>query len=107
MKSSVLNGQLAAQFAGEWFVVVHNLYSPAEVAALLQTVTSAPGNGPNFRRNQEASAIRDLLGKVSALWPLLDTAAFRTVLKQLSPNGYHLVKASYFDKLAVGRAGVA
>ena len=107
MKSSVLNGQLAAQLAGEGFVVVHNLYSPAEVAALLQTVTSVPGNGPNFRRSQEVSAIRDLLGKVPVLWPLLDTAALLTVLKQLSPNGCHLVKAIYFDKPAAGRAGVA
>ena len=100
MKSSVLNGQLAAQFAGEGFAVVHNFYSPAEVAALLQAVTSAPGNGPNFRRSQEVFAIRDLLGKVPALWPLLDTAALRTVLKQLFPNDYHLVKAIYFDKPA-------
>ena len=107
MKPSVLNGQLAAQFAGEGFAVVHNFYSPAEVAVLLQTVTSAPGNGPNFRRSQEVSAIRDLLGKLPALWPLLDTAALRTVLKQLSPNGCHLVKAIYFDKPAAGRAGVA
>lgn len=86
---------------------MHNLYSPAEVAALLQTVTSAPGNAPNFRRSQEVFAIRGLLGEVPALWPLLDTAALRTVMKQLSPNGYHLVKASYFDKPAAGRAGVA
>ena len=100
MKSTVLNGQLAAQFAGEGFAVVHNFYSPAEVAVLLQTVTSAPGNGPNFRRSQEVSAIRDLLGKLPALWPLLDTAALRTVLKQLFPNGHHLVKAIYFDKPA-------
>ena len=71
-----------------------------DVAALLRAVEDAPGSGPNFRRSQEVFAIRDLLGEVPGLWPLLDTAALRQLLAGLFPAGCQLVKAIYFDKPA-------
>lgn len=77
MKSSVLSGQLAVQFAGDGFAMLPHLYSPAEVAALLRTVGNAPGNGPNFRRSQEVFAIRDVLGEVPELWPLFNTGVLQ------------------------------
>ncbi len=76
------------------------LYTPAEVAALLRCIESAPMAGPNFRRSQEVFAIRDLLGEVPALWPVLNTHALREVLGQLFPASCHLTKAIYFDKPA-------
>jgi ectoine hydroxylase-related dioxygenase (phytanoyl-CoA dioxygenase family) len=45
-------------------------------------------------------AIRNLLGEVPALWPLLDTPALRGLLGELFPAGCHLNKAIYFDKPA-------
>jgi ectoine hydroxylase-related dioxygenase (phytanoyl-CoA dioxygenase family) len=100
MKSAVLNGPLAARFAETGFAVLPDLYAPHEVAALLRTVEQAPASGPNFRRSQEVFAIRDLLGEVPDLWPLLDSAALRQLLGQLFPAGCQLVKAIYFDKPA-------
>jgi hypothetical protein len=57
MKSSAFPGPLAEQFAAEGFAVLPNLYTPAEVAALLRCVERAPVGGPNFRRSQEVFAI--------------------------------------------------
>ncbi|MBF9140057.1 phytanoyl-CoA dioxygenase family protein [Hymenobacter properus] len=100
MKSAILQEADAEQFAEAGFAVLPGLYAPAELAALLRTVEQAPVSGPNFRRSQEVFAIRDMVGAVPALWPLLDTAALRQLLGQLFPTGCQLVKAIYFDKPA-------
>ncbi|MBH8569480.1 phytanoyl-CoA dioxygenase family protein [Microvirga sp. STS02] len=100
METVVVSGPVAAQFAEAGFAVFSELYTPAEVAALLQTVESAAGNGPNFRRSQEVFAIRELLKELPGLWPLLDTSAVRQLLAGLFPAGCQLVKAIYFDKPA-------
>ncbi|WP_226163740.1 phytanoyl-CoA dioxygenase family protein [Hymenobacter terricola] len=70
------------------------------MATLLRSVESAPASGPNFRRSQEVFAIRDVLGEVPGLWPLLATDALRRALAQLFPAGCHLTKSIYFDKPA-------
>ena len=89
-----------AQLQAAGFAVVPGLYAPAEVAALLHCLESAPAVGPNFRRSQDVFAIRNLLGQIPALWPLLHTPALREVLGALFPAGCHLTKAIYFDKPA-------
>ncbi len=89
-----------ADVAANGFAVLPLLYSPAEVAALLACVESAPAAGPNFRRSQDVFAIRNLLGEIPALGPLLATPALRGLLGELFPAGCHLTKAIYFDKPA-------
>ena len=88
------------EFQQAGFAVLPNLFGPAEVSALLHCIENAPASGPNFRRSQEVFAIRNLLGEIPALWPLLDTPALREVLASIFPDGCHLVKAIYFDKPA-------
>lgn len=100
MQSTVLNGPLSAQFADYGFAVLSALYSPAAVASLLCVIENAPVSSSNFRRSQEVFAIRDLLGEVPSLWPLLDTDGLRQLLAGLFPEGCHLAKAIYFDKPA-------
>lgn len=100
MKTAVLSGPVATQFADEGFAVLPDFYAPAEVAALLRAVESAAGDGANFRRSQEVFAIRELLKEIPGLGPLLDSAALRELLAGLFPAGCHLVKAIYFDKPA-------
>jgi ectoine hydroxylase-related dioxygenase (phytanoyl-CoA dioxygenase family) len=100
MESSILGSSLVSQMVNEGFAVLPKLYTAAEVAGLLRTVETAPTSGPNFRRSQEVFAIRNLLGEVPELWPLLHTVALRELLSQLFPNGCHLAKAIYFDKPA-------
>ena len=100
MKPTVFTPTLAAQFAADGCATLPQLYSEAEVAALLHCVERTPAGGPNFRRSQDVFAIRDLLGEVPSLWPLLLTDALRSVLAALFPAGCHLTKAIYFDKPA-------
>ena len=91
---------LPDQLAAAGHAVVPGLYTPAEVAALLRCIEDAPAASPNFRRSQDVFAIRNLLGEVPALGPLLATPALRRVLGELFPAGCHLTKAIYFDKPA-------
>ncbi|RYY10251.1 MAG: phytanoyl-CoA dioxygenase [Cytophagaceae bacterium] len=91
---------LTQQLAKAGHATVPQLYTAAEVAALLHCLDASPGAGPNFRRSQDVFAIRNLLGEVPALWPLLDTPALRGLLGALFPAGCHLTKGIYFDKPA-------
>jgi ectoine hydroxylase-related dioxygenase (phytanoyl-CoA dioxygenase family) len=91
---------LVGQLAEAGHATVFQLYTAAEVVALLRCIEAAPAAGPNFRRSQDVFAIRNLLGEVPALWPLLDTPALRKLLAELFPAGCHLTKAIYFDKPA-------
>jgi hypothetical protein len=100
METTALTPALAAQFATNGFAILPQLYAPAEVAALLQCVESAPASGPSFRRSAEVFAIRNLLGEIPALGPLLATPALRGLLAGLFPAGCQLVKGIYFDKPA-------
>lgn len=88
------------ELATAGYATLPALYSATEVAALLACVEAAPTAGPNFRRSHDVFAIRNLLGEVPALWPLLNTPALRELLGELLPTKCHLTKAIYFDKPA-------
>jgi len=92
--------RLPQQLAATGHATLPAVYSATEVAALLHCIEAAPAAGPNFRRSKEVFAIRNLLGEIPALWPLLDTPALRGLLGELFPAGCHLTKAIYFDKPA-------
>lgn len=91
---------LPAKFSAAGYAIWPALYTAPEVAALLACLATAPAAGPNFRRSQDVFAIRNLLGEVPALWPLLATPALRGLLGELFAEGCHLTKAIYFDKPA-------
>lgn len=95
-----MTGPAISELAASGHATLPALYTAAEVAALLRCIEAAPAAGPNFRRSQDVFAIRNLLGEVPALWPLLDTLALRGLLGELFPAGCHLTKAIYFDKPA-------
>ncbi|MGI4865289.1 MAG: hypothetical protein ACRYFZ_15315 [Janthinobacterium lividum] len=88
------------QLQATGFAVLPQLYTPPEVAALLRCIEDAPAASANFRRSQDVFAIRNLLGEIPALWPLLDTLALRELLGELFPAGCNLTKGIYFDKPA-------
>jgi hypothetical protein len=100
METLTATSPLSDQLAAVGHAVVPALYAPAEVAALLRCIEAAPAASPNFRRSQDVFAIRNLLGEVPALGPLLATPALRRLLGELFPAGCHLTKAIYFDKPA-------
>lgn len=92
--------QANKQLQAAGFAVIPNLYTQPELSSLLHCVESTSAASPNFRRNQDVFAIRNLLGEIPALWPLLDTSNLRELLGELFPAGCHLTKAIYFDKPA-------
>ncbi|MGI4761329.1 MAG: phytanoyl-CoA dioxygenase family protein [Janthinobacterium lividum] len=100
MSPIVATPPLAEQLRAAGHATLAALYTPAEVTALLACVESAPAASPNFRRSHDVFAIRNLLGEIPALGPLLATPALRNVLGELFPAGCHLTKAIYFDKPA-------
>jgi hypothetical protein len=100
MSYSPATSTLASQLATAGHATLPTLYAPAEVSALLACIEEAPAAGPNFRRSQDVFAIRNLLGEIPALGPLLATPALRGLLGELFPAGCHLTKAIYFDKPA-------
>jgi len=82
------------------FALLPGLLRPAETAALRQAIDAAPATGANFRRSQDLFAIRDVLGEIPALGPILAGSALPQLLAALFPAGCHLVKSIYFDKPA-------
>jgi hypothetical protein len=95
-----MNNLIAVQLRAQGFATVPELYTQPEAAALLACIESAPAASPNFRRSQDVFAIRNLLGEIPALGPLLATPALRRLLGELFPAGCHLTKGIYFDKPA-------
>ena len=95
-----MNTFSAAQFQQNGFAIIPQLYRQAEIAALLRCIENAPAASPNFRRSQDVFAIRNLLGEIPTLFPLLNTTALRELATELFPAGCHLTKAIYFDKPA-------
>lgn len=100
MHCSLATPALTQEFATQGFAIILRLYTPAEIATLLHCIESAPVAGPNFRRSQDVFAIRNLVGEIPELLPLLNTPKLREVLAELFPAGCHLTKAIYFDKPA-------
>ena len=100
MNAITAQPSLTSQLTTAGHATLPALYTPAEVAALLACVEDAPTASPNFRRSQDVFAIRNLLGEIPALRPLLATLALRGLLGELFPAGCHLTKAIYFDKPA-------
>lgn len=100
MKTTNVTAEWFGRFAGEGFAVLSEVYAPAEVAALLSCIESVPATSANFRRSLDVFAIRNLLGEIPELWPLLATNGLHNLLGQLFPAGCRLVKAIYFDKPA-------
>ncbi|GAB3636277.1 phytanoyl-CoA dioxygenase family protein [Hymenobacter arcticus] len=89
---------VAPQLEQSGFAIIPQLYTPPEVNELLACIEGAPAASANFRRSQDIFAIRNLVGEIPALMPLLNTTALHELLAELFPAGCHLTKAIYFDK---------
>lgn len=91
-------------FLEEWpvagYAVVADVYSAAEIQAILAVIDQAGSGSGNFRRTTELFAIRNLLTELPALRPLIWNERFTQLLHQLLPAPQYLVKAIYFDKPA-------
>ena len=97
MNSTAYANLTTSHFQTDGYAVLPTFFGPTEVDALLHCMESATGL-PNSPETQEIFALRDLMGEVPDLWPLLHTTPLQTLLAQVFPAGCHMVKAIYFDK---------
>ncbi|MCB2377139.1 phytanoyl-CoA dioxygenase family protein [Hymenobacter sp. BT635] len=90
----------AADLQTQGFALLPGVLRPAETHALTAAIAAAPATGAGFRHSKELFAIRNVVGEVPALWPILAASELPQLLAVLFPQGCHLVKSIYFDKPA-------
>ncbi len=101
MNVSASTNNPTGQLQADGYLKLPKLFEPAEVAAMLKCLENATAGAPDARRSREVFAIRNVLGEVPDLLPLLHTPALCKLLGQLFPEGCHSVKSIYFDKPAL------
>lgn len=90
----------AAALEKEGFAIVPPIYTEAEISAISDLIAAAGQQHPAFLRSRDLFAIRQLLGELPGLQPLLFTSALKALVQALAGPGYFLTKAIYFDKPA-------
>jgi len=80
------------------FTVVGNIFSHAEVGAIIEGIEAADAKGPGFRVTKDLFAIRGFLREIPSLRPLIFTDGLLTLLARYAGDGYFAVKSIYFDK---------
>ncbi|UOE46919.1 phytanoyl-CoA dioxygenase family protein [Mucilaginibacter sp. SMC90] len=84
--------------AHDGFTVVEDMYTGAEVGAIIKVIESADRSGPLFRKTDDVFAIRQFLKAVPDVAPLLFNDRLKSVISNIFGGGYFVVKSIYFDK---------
>lgn len=88
----------AMDISADGFIIVEDIYSKEEVAAILFEINQADTNKSTFRKTTELFAIRQFLKEIPAVAPLIFTGKLRSLITSLFGNDYFSVKSIYFDK---------
>lgn len=80
------------------FAIINDIYSPQEIAGILQLIDQANTNKPTFRKTDDLFAIRQFLKELPEVAPLIFNAKLNEVINQLYGKGYFVTKSIYFDK---------
>lgn len=80
------------------FTVIEDIYTGAEVNALIDVIESADKSGPLFRQTDDVFAIRQFLKAVPDVSPLLLNENLKGLISNIFGDGYFVVKSIYFDK---------
>ncbi len=86
------------QIDNEGFVIIEQVYTTAEVSAILAQIDAADGTSPAFRRMAGLFAIRRFLKEVPGTKELVFTNRLNDIINELFGEGYFVVKSIYFDK---------
>ncbi|WPV02776.1 phytanoyl-CoA dioxygenase family protein [Mucilaginibacter sp. cycad4] len=84
--------------AHDGFTVVEDIYTGAEVNAIINAIESADRSGPPFRQTADVFAIRQFLKAVPGVAPLLFNDRLKSIISNIFGEGYFAVKSIYFDK---------
>jgi len=80
------------------FTVIEDIYTGAEVNAIINAIESADRSGPLFRQTDDVFAIRQFLKAVPDVLPLLFNDNLKSVISNIFGEVYFAVKSIYFDK---------
>lgn len=95
------------KIANDGFAVVDDIYTDAEVNAIIASIESADKTGPLFRQTDDLFAIRQFLKVIPSVSSLIFTDKLNRCLQKLFGDGYFVVKSIYFDKPALSNWFVA
>lgn len=82
------------------FTIVDNVYSAAEINALISVIDQLDTTSSSFRKTKDLFAIRRFLNEAPAIRPLVFNAGLKRLINHLFGNDYFVVKSIYFDKPA-------
>nr|WP_249665260.1 phytanoyl-CoA dioxygenase family protein [Mucilaginibacter sp. Bleaf8] len=80
------------------YTVIHDVFSFAEVDAIISTIEAVDTSKATFRKTDDLFAIRQFLKEVPDAKAMALTKKLQNIINQLFGNGYFLVKSIYFDK---------
>lgn len=89
---------MSASLSTHGFAVATNLYSEAELAAIVDAIDRADQSHNAFRKSRELFAIRQFLKQVPGVTELVLNSRLRQLMESLLGPGYFVVKSLYFDK---------
>lgn len=82
----------------EGFAVINDIYTAAEVAAMLSEIQAADTSGDTFRKTNDLFAIRQCVKEIPGLLNIVFNARLHQLIADLSGNDYFITKSIYFDK---------
>lgn len=80
------------------FAIVNDVFSPAEIQAMIAVIDAADSSAPSFRRTTDLFAIRRFLQAIPAIQPLIFTPVLNKLIKETFGPVYLPVRSIYFDK---------
>lgn len=80
------------------FTITAGIFTPDEVAAIIEKIQQADQTAHTFRRTADLFAIRQFLKVVPEARELIFNIRLKQCIRQLFGNGYRVVKSIYFDK---------
>lgn len=89
---------VTVQFAENGFVLIPDLYTPAEIAAIIALIDKADHHKNTFRDKGDLFAIRRFLFEVPGTVPLIFNGCLQALIRQISAESRFVVKGIYFDK---------
>lgn len=84
--------------AHDGFTVIGDIYTDAEVNAVISAIELADKTGPLFRQTEDVFAIRQFLKAVPDVYSLLFNDRLKSVVSNILGDDYFVVKSIYFDK---------
>src|SRR5882757_3682628 len=80
------------------FFIIENIFSPEEVATIIEKINQVDSSRPTFRKTNDLFAIRQFLKEIPDIQPLIFKDSLNSVIAKYFGHDYFVVKSIYFDK---------